>query len=165
MRDVAFVGTMGSGKTTAADLLCGLFGARRVSVATELKRLAVELYDMEGKNRELLQRLGSALRGVDPDVFVRCLHRELRQLKSRDPDACAFVVDDVRFENELDYLRDNGFLMVYISRNVPAEHMPTGTHESETGALALARKCDAHVVNDGCLSALRELVRDLGSRS
>ena len=43
---VAFVGTMGSGKTTAANVFREAFDATPLSFATQLKELARTLYDM-----------------------------------------------------------------------------------------------------------------------
>lgn len=60
------------------------------------------------KNRALLQYLGTeAGRGVDPQIWIRIL-------KSRLEPGKYYVIDDVRFGNELEALRDMGFWTIYL---------------------------------------------------
>lgn len=60
------------------------------------------------KNRELLQYLGTeAGRSIDPEVWIKILTHRL------DPNK-RYVIDDVRFGNELEALRRMGFWTVYL---------------------------------------------------
>ena len=81
----------------------------RLSFATRLKELATELFDMREKDRKLLQDLGAALRAIDGNVWVRAFGRQVRQCESLGQ---SIVVDDLRFRNEYNCLRDLGFTII-----------------------------------------------------
>lgn len=103
---IAFSGKICSGKTTAANwLLANVPGMVRLSFATRLKELATELFGMAHKDRKLLQDLGAALRAIDGSVWIRAFERQVRQHRD-------VVVDDLRFRNEYQCLRDLGFTIV-----------------------------------------------------
>ena len=119
-RHIALCGGIASGKSTLAELVAREMrrrGARvrRTSFAALLKRLATEVFGMppERKDRALLIKLGAALRSVDRDVFVRATLREMRA-EAAAADAgerapAVWIVDDLRFANELSALRaDSG---------------------------------------------------------
>lgn len=109
--NIAFVGKAGAGKTTAAQLLVDHFGYTRLSFAAPLKEIAVQLWGEDAKtDRDKLQKLGVAVREIDPDTWAEIL--EERYLTST-PDT-PFVVDDCRFPNEHDLLRYHGFLVVRV---------------------------------------------------
>ena len=65
----------------------------------------------EGKNRTLLQRLGTEVgRGIDPDLWTKLFARRVRALG---PDA-KIVNDNLRFVNELECCRDLGFKTLFL---------------------------------------------------
>ena len=104
---VAFVGKMGAGKSHTAKWLRNTYGFNIFNFASGLKKVAVEYYDMEPdkKDRRLLQTLGDAMRSVDEDVFARKCVREIADCEAKNG-RIGVVVDDLRFNNELQALRD-----------------------------------------------------------
>jgi len=118
---IAFCGKMASGKTTSANYLIQ-YGLISTGFSRKLKEVAKDLFPEHFKNnkkpRELLQRLGIALREIDSNVWVNSL---LRSLNNPIYENC--TVDDCRFLNEADALRNAGFIIVKIEseRNIRAK--------------------------------------------
>jgi len=104
---VAFVGKMGAGKSHTAKWLRDNHNFKIFSFADGLKKAATEYYDMvpEKKDRRLLQTLGDAMRSVDRDVFARRCVREIESWEAQHDHRVGVVIDDLRFENELQALR------------------------------------------------------------
>jgi len=131
---IAFVGRLGSGKTTASEYLVNEYGFKRYSFAAKLKEICAEMFPdkFEGgtKPRELLQFIGTdAFRKFDADVWVKYL---VRRIRAENP--ALAVIDDCRFPNEAEALRTLGFTIVKIERSDrQAEGRGTGaeTHVSE----------------------------------
>lgn len=108
--DIAFIGGMGSGKTTAALHLVEHHGYVRSSFAEPLKSAAAELWD--NPQRAHLQQLGKAVRSIDPDTLVE----PIRTLIDFHHDGgLPVVIDDLRYPNEYWALRELGFKIVKIS--------------------------------------------------
>jgi len=102
---------MGSGKSAVAAHLARLLGAERISFAQEVRAVVAELYGPgHEKNRELLTGVGMGLRRVDPDTWVNVVRRTVGGAAGR-----AWVLDDLRFPNELAALRSDGWVVVRLS--------------------------------------------------
>lgn len=136
---VAFVGEFGSGKTHMADFLCKFHGYTKFSFATSLKKLAHEYYNMPlggPKHRELLQKLGTAMRSVNKDVFAMKTIKEIDIFQRKKSDwepVPPVIVDDLRFTNEAEYLIKSGFIIIRIMpREIADPNNPLRMHESET---------------------------------
>lgn len=155
---VAFSGLAGCGKTTAAAHLRWRFGYDPYSFADPLREMlgalgVSEQQTREEKNlpvphlggktpRELLQSLGTEWGRdlVATNIWLNVAeHRvnELYRLGAR-----YVVIDDCRFENEAQWVRDQGGLVVHITR--PALS-PMG-HRSEVGIQTHAT--DLTIAND-----------------
>ncbi|MEV6684441.1 hypothetical protein AB0N28_03700 [Streptomyces sp. NPDC051130] len=109
----------------------------------------------EPEVRRILQELGSAVRAIDPEVWLRAgLARvdEVNRTTGRPA-----VITDVRYPNEAASLRRAGFHLIYIDR----PGVPHLNHESE-GALGPA---DAHhtITNSGSLDDLKARVHEVWS--
>ena len=91
------------GKDTAAAILVHQFGAVRYSFADDLYAVCRVLHGMQGKDAPLLQRVGVEFRERDPEIWVRCVYSKL--LADRPTLA---VIPDVRFPNELAFVRSMG---------------------------------------------------------
>lgn len=135
---IALSGKAGSGKTTLANQMCKAWADNgealtwlytKYSFADKLKELAIDLFGMNPdpakKDRRLLQTLGTeALRKhvVDDsghawdDVWERYLNRQMTneviRLSGARAEGLLQVVDDMRFWNEFEALRNEGFMMV-----------------------------------------------------
>lgn len=167
---IGFAGRAGAGKTTAAQHLVQHHGFERVRFAGPLKAMMRALgcteEEVDGARKEqpcdllggrtprqAMQWLGTEW-GRDmiaPDLWTRAWEYAAAG-KSR------VVVDDVRFPNEVEAIRQLGGVVVQI---VPVGEFPDATtlagHISERGGLDI----DAHIVNchgPGFLRVLNDLM-------
>ena len=108
---VAFTGKMCTGKTHAADALSSEYKLEKRSFAAKIKELARDLFGMTEKDRGLLQSLGEKMKEIDNDVWVNFIERDILRMKKSD----GIVIDDLRFQHELDMLKRHGFLIVRLS--------------------------------------------------
>jgi dephospho-CoA kinase len=130
-RNIAIVGKMYAGKTTLANQLVEDHGYSRVAMAGPLKLLAQLAYgefvekdkeyattdrdtgDVVVKTgRSILQGIGQSLKYVDRDIWLKIFVNDTTNM-----DRAPYVVDDVRFRFEADYLRDQGWMIVGVLTN------------------------------------------------
>ena len=124
---IGLLGANGAGKTTIADYLVAEHGYRKLSFAEPLRELARlnkgwymdELalgYDkakeLEPGFRQYLIDLGEGIRKYDPVFFVKAL---AQQITDMDPDR-PWVIDDVRKQQEVNFLHDMGFRFIHVRR-------------------------------------------------
>ena len=118
---IAFFGPMCSGKTYAAEHLYKRDGRKLFSFATPIKRTASTLYRVTGKtneDRKVLQSLGDLLKTLDRDVFTKYLLHDINLYYEEfyeDEIPKPILVDDLRFPYEADFLKENGFILVYVA--------------------------------------------------
>jgi len=127
---IAFSGKMQVGKTTSADYLVRRYGFAKLSFAGKLKEIAHDLFPEQFENgekpRKLLQDLGIKMREIDEDVWARYVIRKVESL----PKESNIAIDDLRFLNEYEAVKNAGFFVVRIVRDVPPS--PFSNHQSET---------------------------------
>lgn len=104
---IALCGKMGSGKSHVATHIATELKYHKTSFAKRVKELAVELFGMKQKNRGLLIQFASMMREIDSFVWVNCVEREIAEHDT-------IVIDDLRLENEYEFLKKNGFKVVKI---------------------------------------------------
>lgn len=152
MKHIGLIGLAGSGKDTAADAL--MFTHCRCSFASRLKRIARMLGwngEKDERGRAFLQDLGMAVRRFDEDTWIRLLREEIS------PPIQQFVFTDVRFQNEVDFVRSIGGIIVRIVRpGIIAQN-----HESELKQAEIA--ADIEVVNDGTIEDLHNKIRAIAT--
>lgn len=118
MRSLAILGPQGSGKSTISALFVEHRGYQRHGIADAIKHIAAMAYNDLGKSesitvsrnfgdstltgRELLQEIGAAMRGVDTHFWLRVWRKDYSELKRI---GFGVVVDDVRLDAEVQYLR------------------------------------------------------------
>jgi hypothetical protein len=112
--------------------------------------------------RRSLQRIGQGIRKIDPDYWVRNLLERMAYV--REVTGAPIVVTDVRYENEADALRRDGFYLVRIVRKADAsgftmEQTRAMLHESETALDSYP--ADVTIRNDGDVIDLHTAVLDL----
>jgi len=119
---------MYAGKTTLAEHLVASHGYSRVAMAGPLKLLATLAYgEVIEKNKEyptidkdtgdlviktgrtILQQIGQSLKVVDRDIWLKIFINDTDQMTN-----APYVVDDVRFGFEADYLRRAGWTIVKV---------------------------------------------------
>lgn len=110
--NLAIIGGAGAGKSTLADYLARTHGYTRLSFAGPLKDISVRLWGAHrGLSRERLQRLGVAVRDIDPDTWLDLF---TTQLAGHEAMQLPTVVDDCRFPNEYEALKQRGFVFVRV---------------------------------------------------
>jgi len=153
MKNIGLIGLAGSGKDTAAKALYPL-GYVRYAFANRVKGLAWG-FGWDGKKdergRALLQNIGMAGRQYDPEVWINYV--KLMIQSEIDPGPIVFT--DVRFQNEADYIRNGGGIIVRIVR--PGQIAEN--HESELNQSEIA--ADYEVVNDGSIEDLHNKIKSL----
>jgi len=107
INNVAFIGKFASGKTFFSDMLKQKLEekgikAYRVSIAQKIKDLAKDLFDMQTKDRRLLQLLGAKMREIDQDVWIKYLILNVKRNNLQ-----PFIIDDVRFVNEYNLIKQS----------------------------------------------------------
>lgn len=159
--DIALIGKMGSGKTTIARLLESEFGYTPLHFATPIKEVAQLIW--ADVNRDHLQKLGVAVRDIDENAWANVLLRKVDNSDSR------IVVDDCRFPNEYQSLKERGFRIVRIiaDRNERVRRLTQIgrlqdesqlEHSTETGLDDA--DVDYTITNDGTEDDLRKLVAE-----
>jgi len=160
---IAFVGKAGSGKTTLAMYLVRSRGFKRLSFATALKKIAQDIIFWrpldKRRDRRFLQCLGEDARQfIGADVWIRWFDWSLKQLENDFVEN--IVVDDCRYLNEAQYLKDNGFVLIRVfGREAP--DMPEHISETELEKISV----DFQIDNGGSLrrsiSQLNDILRRL----
>ena len=143
---IAIHGPMCSGKTTISNIIKEFDNSYKTySFGLKVKDIAIDLFNMEGKNRSLLINLASKMREIDPDVWAKYV---INQIENEKNNNC--IIDDLRFQNEADYLDDDWLI---ISLTTPKQvrierikevykenyedHIKNMNHISETDKLSL----------------------------
>lgn len=107
---IGVIGKMCSGKTTLCRYMEKYLQEKyniqiqSLTFAGKVYELAYDLFDMKKKDRKLLQSIGTYMRMIDEDVWVKYV---MKQSRSKD-----VFVEDCRYRNEFDALVENGFLMI-----------------------------------------------------
>ncbi len=104
---IAIAGRMASGKTTLADHLVDR-GYQKVSLAGKVKEIARDLFQMEEKDRPLLQQIGMKMREIRPSVWIDYIIHLGEQNDN-------LVIDDVRFVNEASVLQEAGWIVIRLN--------------------------------------------------
>lgn len=140
---IAIYGPMCSGKSTVASIIKELNPEYEIySFGQKIKDIATELFNMEGKNRSLLINIADKMRDIDEDVWVKYIMKQIN-----DNEYC--IIDDLRFQNELNYLSEWKIICLTTPLNIRLErikeiypnnyedHIKNMQHKSETDILKL----------------------------
>ena len=141
---IAIYGPMCSGKTTVANIIKNENNKYKIySFGGRIKELAIELFNMEKKDRSLLINIADKMREIDEDVWAKYI---INQTKNEE--YC--LIDDLRFKNELNYLNDWKIIALTtphetriqrIKKLYPndyEDHIKNMKHKSETDNLKLS---------------------------
>jgi hypothetical protein len=153
MKHIGLIGLAGSGKDTAAKALISL-GYMRYAFADRVKNLAWRFGwdgNKDERGRALLQNIGMAGRQYDPATWIKYVELMIEH----ETDLELIVFTDVRFQNEADYVRSIGGIIVRIVR----PGIISGNHESELKQADIP--ADIEIVNDGTIEDLHNKIRNL----
>lgn len=124
---IAFGSNYGVGKDDACNHLIAVHGGTNVKFASHVHSISQLAYDAIGmpyvKDRELLQAIGTWGRRIDPRLWVNLCEKQINATTGN------IFVSDLRFENEMIMLRNNGFKCYKIVRDYT--NVSHRTHESE----------------------------------
>lgn len=115
---IGVVGKMCSGKTTLSNYIKAYLREKynielkSLTFAGKVYDIAYDLFDMKQKDRKLLQQIGSMMRQIDTDIWIKYV---MKQAKGKD-----VMVEDCRYRNEFEALCDDSFIMIKI--NIDGEY-------------------------------------------
>lgn len=163
---IGIAGRARSGKDTLADMLLALYGGYRYAFADPIRKMLLAIgidmsdpYWIDKKEEEipalgrspryLMQTLGTewGREMVHPRLWV---YLAAQQLFNR---GRGMIISDVRFEDEAEWIRQQGGLVIHITRSSAKTVNP---HASETGVAVIPH--DVVVFNDGSLEDLQQTV-------
>ena len=112
---IGIVGKMCSGKTTLSNYIKSYLlekysiEMKSLTFAGKVYDIAYDLFDMsrEKKDRKLLQQIGSMMRQIDEDIWIKYV---MKRSKGQH-----VMVEDCRYRNEFESLCDEDFLMIKIN--------------------------------------------------
>ncbi|AWY39440.1 deoxynucleotide monophosphate kinase [Pseudomonas putida] len=165
---IGLAGRARTGKTTAANHLVNVHGFQGYAFADPLRDglmniLNLSPCDFDGARkeqpiewlgrspRELMQSLGTdwGRDQVHPDLWLLLAAQNLEFLGQTNDTATGFVISDLRFENEAEFVRKRGGMVIHFLRPDAVEVNP---HLSEAGVGI--QDCDLVLHNDGALEDL-----------
>jgi len=109
---VLICGSKQSGKDTVGKILVNYYGFVRFSIATKIKEICRELFNVSvneihdeipQQSRVVLQKVANAMRSIDQDVWINYL---IKSMYTTVQQGKKIVVTDVRFEREIDKLKE-----------------------------------------------------------
>ena len=137
---IAICGKMCSGKTTLANDICRMDPRYNTySFGAKVKDIAQDLFQMPSgfKDRSLLTQIGTKMREIDPDIWIKYVLRHIHS------EHC--LIDDLRYQNEYEALVKHGWTIIqlHVPKDVQTEricrkypdtyqdHLANLTHDSE----------------------------------
>lgn len=167
---IGLAGLARSGKDTAAQHLVNHHGFQAYAFADPLRDglmhiLNLSPCDFEGDQKEqplpwlgqsprqLMQSLGTewGRNNVHTELWLLLAAQNLDLLARTHDNAKGFVVSDIRFENEAEFIRKRGGLVIHVQRH-GAQHV--NAHASESGIEIRTR--DVVITNNGSIDDLQK---------
>lgn len=151
---IGLTGSMGSGKSTAANIIVDYYGGKIVPFAKPLKDIAYQMGwngKKDKKGRRLLQLLGTECgrECIGEDVWCEMW---IKYINENIPPQTCIVADDVRYANEANLIRFLDGKVIRINR---PGHEPS-EHASER---RLAKRLiDIEINNNGDIKELRDKI-------
>jgi hypothetical protein len=175
---IGLTGPARCGKTTAARIIKDQFGwfefafadtiRDMLSVGMQWDRRTFNGYDKEKVDemhqvspRKAMQTLGDWGRAIHPDFWIRITADDILRHKARFEAKWprswpGVVISDIRFENEAEFVRAAGGIVLHIHREKTA---PVRSHISEQGIQL--RSGDFSVPNNGTIEDLTKRLGDI----
>tara|TARA_Y100001958_G_scaffold146322_1_gene125930 strand:- start:6099 stop:6617 length:519 start_codon:yes stop_codon:yes gene_type:complete len=164
---IAIYGPMCSGKTTVANIIKELHPEYEIfSFGQKIKDIAKDLFDMKGKNRSLLITIADKMRDIDEDIWAKYIVK-----KTNDVENC--IIDDLRFQNELNLLKgwkiiclttNDDVRIERLKKNYPdnyQDHIKNMKHKSETDTLIFPSSETTYLNTDVNFDILKEYVKNI----
>jgi ABC-type oligopeptide transport system ATPase subunit len=134
---IGLVGKAQSGKSTVANYLVEKYNFKKVAFADPLKEMLLragmcsreELYDKKtDQSRWLMQKIGTDIfrKQVDWNFWTKIMKKRLCYFRNFD-----IVIDDIRFHNEADLIRELNGIVIKIEREDHMADSKADLHDSE----------------------------------
>ena len=165
---IGLTGRARTGKTTAANHLANTYDLVTYALADPLREGLMNIFNLSpcdfdderkeltidwlGRSpRELMQSMGTdwGRHQVHPELWLLLAEKNLEFLGQTHDNARGFVISDLRFENEADFVRKRGGMVIHLLRPDASEVNP---HISETGIGMQDNDLVLH--NDGAIEDL-----------
>lgn len=159
---IGFSGLKQSGKTTAANLLNIETEFLKLSFAEPVKKIA-SLMGWNGQKdengRKILQILGTDIGRnlINKNIWINHMEEILNKLRNFSYGTLKIVIDDVRFDNEVEWINNHGGKVINIIR--PGNIDLTETHSSEQGISP--EKVFRLVINDTTLDQFKRKIKHI----
>lgn len=171
---IGIAGKARSGKNTAADLISEVYDCVQYSFAAPIKQmvqvgLGLTASQTDGSlkedgtiygrtPRQIMQTLGTewGRQLVNPDIWLITAENWCRAMNAELPDT-AIIITDVRFDNEAEWVRKQGGVIIHVRRDTSAK---VPEHASEAG-VTVKPGVDFIVDNDGSLADLTDAVLEV----
>lgn len=169
---IGLCGKAGAGKDTVAEFLWTDFRINRVAFASALKDRAIKEFGLSYEQcygdekeivipeynkspRQILQLMGTEwYRSIDDKFWLRQVYNQIsNDLSHYYTGVC---ITDVRFPNEIDFVKEIGGVTVKITRPNHQQTIHT-QHASETNIDSMI--CDYEIINDGSKSDLQHKIK------
>jgi dephospho-CoA kinase len=98
---LGITGLMGSGKSTVASYLTSNYNFQSMRISGKMHEIAQELGIKA--TRDYLQGISQFMKTFDEDVWIKYIVKKVKQTSS------SIVIDDIRRQNEIDFLQPIGF--------------------------------------------------------
>ena len=105
---IAICGPVCSGKSFVSTYLTEKYHLQRYAFGDKVKDIARDLFKMNYKDRHLLQTISDKMKEIDPDIWIKYV---IHQIEHTDN----IIIDDLRFENEAQYLHNIGFIIIKLT--------------------------------------------------
>lgn len=124
---IGITGKMNAGKTTVAGIIKEHLRDKVptciIPFAAPIKRLALDMGwngEKDDKGRRLLQLLGTECgrQCIAPDIWIRRWYEQAERwwLRDNEPERLVVIADDLRFDNEAEWILDHGGIVVLVDR-------------------------------------------------
>ena len=141
-RKIAFAGKICSGKSTTARYFKEKYNGKIYSFGSAVKTYCSEIFDMQYKNRELIQEFAQKVKEIDMDVWVKYTVRQMEKDFREHSNIPMIIVDDLRFPNEAKILKENNFFIIELNIDESFQEERIKHTYPETFSEHLARRDD-----------------------
>ena len=158
---IAFGYKMRSGKDTSVNYLISKYGGEKISFSKPLYDILhyaqkVCNFPIE-KDRKFLQWIGTDwAREKDNNIWINLAINNIKNIDGN------VYCSDVRFINEFKSLKENGFIVIKIERNLTFTNKSSTNHISENDLDKIENsEWDYVIKNDGTLKELYRQIDDI----